>query len=212
MSTKSFMWKNVKWIAEGRKGAPGPNTYNTANVFLKNDGLHLRIDKVNGVWRCATVKTAVKLGFGEYKCVVKGPLALDKNMVFGFFNYGSRDGIDEVDIEISKWGDKTYPPLGYTVYPSVPGPNDESPAFPMDLTALESTHTFTWGSDGVSFLSITGNQQFSWKSPLAPGVPLNLYFDLWLMLGRTPSNGKGTEIVIKDFSFKPLTQNLEFMD
>jgi hypothetical protein len=72
MSGKTFTWKGIKWIADTRKGAPGPNTFNAANVFVKPDGVHMKIEKVNGIWRCATMKTATKLGYGTYRAVIGG--------------------------------------------------------------------------------------------------------------------------------------------
>ena len=97
---------------------PGKNYFQGNNVWVDDDGLHLRISKdKNGNWESAEAVTYNRYGFGGYCVILKKliqdgkqvPLnQLDRNATIGFFGYPTSDvgpdGTHEFDIEYSYWG------------------------------------------------------------------------------------------------------------
>lgn len=192
-------------------GNPGSNIFDPTNVYLGSDGVHLKITKVGGVWHCASMVSAENLSNGTYRCVIQGRAdLLDPNMVLAMFSYGGVDNVNEIDIELSRWGYPESDSLNYMVYPSVPGQN-WSERFPMTQTSNWTTHRFIWGNARVSFVSQQGvreladltNQIATAQSSISPNKPMPLGFNFWLNGGKAPTNGKGAEIVITDFSYTP---------
>lgn len=210
--TQNFTWKGYSWVSRNRIGSPGPNTYSNTNIFVKTDGLHMKITKLGGIWKCADVRTTKRLGYGTYRFVLNAqPAKWDPNMVFGAFNYGGIDYVNEIDIEISQWGDRDYlTPLNYTVYPKVLGPKYVA-TFPLKPLTNLTTHRIIWTPAGVNFLSQNGERILqdttgivaSSHTDISPNVSMPWYFDFWLMSGIKPV--AGAEIVIHDFEFKPQT-------
>ena len=211
MTLKYFSWRGYGWVVSSYKGGPGSNTYSTDNAFIKDDGLHLKVSKSGGIWKCAELGSTIKLGYGTYRCVIQGKLnSLDPNIVLSMFNYGKVDYINEIDIEISKWGNnKSTLPLGYTVYPATPGPKSVK-LFPMVLKSDLSTHRFTWTPSGVNFLSQQGVKGMndlsepiaSFSTSISLNIEMPICFDMWLMGGHAPKIG--AEVVIKDFEYKKM--------
>ncbi len=214
MANKTIYWKGLKWIAKGYIGAPGGNRYAPDNVFVDaNNQLHLKIQKDAKGWTCATLQTATKLKYGTYQAVVQGRLdQLDKNVVFGMFNYGGVDYINEIDVEVAYWGDPSYGPIGYTSYPPNLDMDPFNKAFPMKQTSNLTTHKISWMPGTVGFMSQQGEKTNSdsseviatCKTSISPNVSMPFYFDLWLMEHIAPSNKLPAEVIIKDFSFTPM--------
>src|SRR5438876_551606 len=97
------------------EGGPGPNNWEPRNVWVDEKGqLHLKLTSRNGKWYAAEVHTQKRLGFGRYEFQVSGPVdKLDRNIVFGIFNYPTSDlgpdGTCEIDIEFAHWGNPKAP-------------------------------------------------------------------------------------------------------
>lgn len=135
---------------------------------------------------------------------------LDPGIVLAMYNYGGVDNVNEIDVELSRWGNSENDPLSYTVYPPAPGQN-WGEWFPMTQTSNWTTHRFIWGNARVSFISQQGvraltdltNQIATTQSNMSPNKPMPLGFNFWLNGGKAPTNGKGAEIVITDFSYTP---------
>lgn len=98
---------------------PGPNYFSASgrNVRIDEDGnLHLRLHEHKGRWYSTEVWLERALGYGTYSFTVKFPQGpLDENVVLGMFHY-LNDG-QELDIEISKWGEDTSKNAGFSVQP-----------------------------------------------------------------------------------------------
>ena len=202
-------------------GGPGPNHWDPNNVSVDANGyLHLRLTQRNGQWFCAEVYTQQRLGFGRYQFWVIGRVdKLDRNVVFGLFNYPTADvgpdGTQEIDIEFSRWGQAIAPNGNYTVWPAVVGLSQKSKTFPFLLNGDFSTHRFTWNPTSVFFQSLHGHQdnntnQFSsWLyQPVNPTTriaqkPMPVHLNLWSFGGRPPSNGAQVELVVRAFKFTP---------
>ncbi|TAN71160.1 MAG: hypothetical protein EPN17_02285 [Methylobacter sp.] len=209
------------WRVRSGYGGPGPNDWDTANVWLDKKGyMHLKISKVDGRWRCAEVETTQHLGFGRYQFQVIGALdRLDRNVVLGLFNYPTQDiGVDasnEIDIEFANWGNPDYPPGNYTVWAAEANLKPRHYAFDFSLPSATSTHRFTWTKESVYFQSLSGRRnnnlaEFAhWTfhpkayEQLIPQNPLPIHINLWLYQGQEPTDNQPVEIVIKQFSFIP---------
>ncbi|CAF1464456.1 unnamed protein product [Didymodactylos carnosus] len=155
--------------------------------------------------------------FGTFRWFVEGAVdKFDPNVVLGLFTYGGVDYINEIDIEVAKWG-ATKPDasnMGFTVYPNTFN-SSKSIQLVKRVSPNETytTHQFTWTSDKVSFLVQDGfmespnqNILYSYQTPknFASSVPYTsapVYMNLWLMEGRAPIDGKEMEIIIHDFKY-----------
>jgi hypothetical protein len=106
----------------------------------------------------------------------------------------------------------------------------KKPRIPISPLKGLSTHIFRWTADSIRWESYTGDQYpggqqlATWtyhknnitrrklegsgiSDPIiipAPEDSTNVRFNLWLLNGQAPSNGKEQEVVIKSFRFIPL--------
>lgn len=172
-------------------------------------------------WSCAGLYTTERFGFGTYRWFVEGAIdKFDPNVVLGLFTYGGTDFIDEIDIEIAKWGRNNSEDsnLSYSVYPRAGNTTENtskhiSSNTRMTLQGSYTTHQFEWTEDCVSFQSQHGfhnssmrNVFFTFQTPetFAPNVPIlsaPLNMNLWTFKGRPPTDGKEVEIVVHDFQY-----------
>lgn len=167
-------------------------------------------------WTCAELYTNVTFGFGTYRWFVEGAIdRFDTNVVLGIFTYGGVDNINEIDIEMAKWGrlEPKASNLFYTIYPRANGTEPVSNGTQMSLEGTYTTHRFTWTNDYVSLQSQHGFQKsptenvfFAYQTPayFAPSMPIlsvPLHTNLWIFKGRPPTDMKEVEIIIHDFQY-----------
>ena len=152
-----------EWLIRSYGGGPGPNEWDSGNVYVDESGLHLRISRRDGVWTCAEVVMTETLGFGTYQFEITGrPDLFDRNVVLGLFNYPPSaevgpDGSNEIDIEFAQWGNlNVQNRLNWTVYPPALGPEKGHRDVPIALNGEASTHRFEWSADGVRYWSFQG--------------------------------------------------------
>jgi hypothetical protein len=219
---KELTWEGLKWaVKDLPSGGPGPNSWSADNVWLDTDGskLHLTIsyDAATGKWDCAELSTVKQLGFGTYQFQVESSLDYDANVVLGMFFYGSADGVNEIDIEYSKWGK-----LGnannadYNVYPSKAGIANTAQFwhFPTPMTGSFTTQRITWRPTSLSFwdigghypINVTRNVIHDWEfipmdQAAIPQEPLSMHINLWLVGGQAPTNAQSVEVVISAFQY-----------
>jgi hypothetical protein len=216
------MFAGYEWYVENsgadRLWKPGPNHWSssTDNVWVDGNGwLHLQITCTDGVWYCAELTTLQTLGYGTYKFVVSNNVVtLDKNEVLGLFAY--KDDYHEVDIEFTMWSDISKNNTWYTVQPESQVSGISQDAFSPNLEADFSTHYFTWARQYIYFESLQGDQTLtnppsasiihSFQSTMSPDAAgVKAHINLWLNKGQAPSDQKNIEVVIKSFTFTPLT-------
>ena len=206
------------WQVRSDTGAPGPNSFDPANVSVDKDGLHLRIVQSGGKWTSAELVTTAPIGFGTYQFEVTGrPDQLDANVVFSLASAPTDDGSGGIDVVFSEGGNyKNDKRLNWTVYPPAAGgkPAEKSKAI-AHLTSGASTHSFTWSQNGVSFETLdnyadSGRAIADWNDTpksgaeqAIPQTPQPVHIGLWLNNGDAPRNGKPVEIVIRSFNFTP---------
>ncbi len=198
-------------------GGPGPNDWSADNAWVDASGqLHLKISQTGGKWYCAEVTSMDALGFGQYQWYVSGRVdRLDKNVVFGLFPYAGPDGQNEIDIEMSRWGNAGRQSGNFTVYPARSGLARTTQVFGVSLSGDESTQRIDWQSQSVVFQMLQGYRSddsaeiWKWRfSPeryldLIPQQPMPLHMNLWLYQGVAPSDGREVEIVIRNFTYRP---------
>jgi hypothetical protein len=215
-------WSGIEWKVRSGTGGPGPNTWDPRNVSVDDQGrLHLSIAYRDGKWTTAEILTTQPYGFGRYEWFVDGQLdQLDRNIVLGLFTYTTAavgpDGTNEIDIEIARWGNSSYDPLNYNVWPAVTGYSPTGTDLPMTLFGTHTTHRFDWRTDSIEFGSYHGfrtdnvNPIGTWSYAPAdntiriPQAPVPLHLNLWLFQGMAPANGAGVEIVVPEFHFTAL--------
>lgn len=216
--TKIINFSGNEWqVRPNGTGGPGLNNWSSDNVWIDEDGLHLKITQQNGKWYCAEIYTTKILGFGKYQFHVIGRIDLfDPNIVLGLFNYSGTDGINEIDIEIARWGDFQNPNNGnFIVWPSVPGLNNTGHNFSFSLNGTYTTHRFNWASKKVEYQSLHGhtnndeNQIAAWSYQpddsleRIPQQPLRVHMNLWLFKGQPPTDLQEVEVIISNFQFIP---------
>jgi hypothetical protein len=221
-ASDGITFSGYDWIVRpSGMGGPGPNQWDERNVWVDDRGeLHLKLAARDGKWYCSEIHTRKPLGFGRYQFWVVGRLdELDPNVVFGLFNYPTRDvgpdGTHEIDIEFAQWGKKSAAAGNYTVWPARKGLKQTSNVFAFILNGDYSTHRFVWSSTSVDFQSLHGhedddhNQYSRWQFKPSDPVssisqkPMPLHINLWCFKGRPPTDGKPVELVVRSFTFTP---------
>ncbi|MCK5822039.1 MAG: hypothetical protein KAH17_09130 [Bacteroidales bacterium] len=219
----SIYWSGLTWDIKGasHKQGPGPNFFsaNRKSVWVDEQGqLHMTIRRVNGNWICSEVICAEALGYGKYSFQLSSPVdKLDPNAVLGLFTWRTHGGKhnNEIDIEISRWGNPASPNAQYVVQPySIPG---NMYRFRMSQQGGFSTHEFLWMQDAVYFHSFHGHyinigdypEMKSWiytKSMIPNPKRTQVRINLWLNEPSGPMKKKDIEVVIKAFNFTPLKE------
>ncbi|MBV9469816.1 MAG: glycoside hydrolase family 16 protein [Abitibacteriaceae bacterium] len=220
-SAQVLHFSGYDWTVNAGFWGPGPNHWDTQNVFLDKQGhLHLKITQRNGQWYCAEVTSTQRFGFGRYQWQIAGRLdQLDPNVVLGLFNYPTPDigpdGTNEIDIEFARWGKAKNPAGNYTVWPPVKSALHGGNTFDFKLSGDTTTHYFEWSGQSVAFASLPGYRDDDAPTfgrylyapenatALVPQKPLPVHLNFWLFRGQPPLNGRESEIVIASFKFTP---------
>lgn len=216
---RTIFFSGYDWLvkSESFPVGPGPNLFSDSsdNVWIDGIGrLHLRITKWNGKWLCAEVISEMSFGYGTYRFHLDSPVGnLDPNIVLGLFTWSDDPAYShrEVDIEITKWGNAndTYN-AQFVVQPfSINGLT----RFTIPSDCL-STQSFTWSKGSVVFYSLLGpytkqyspislvkRWEFTHNIPQAGGE--NVRINLWLLDGIPPTDGKESEVIVREFDFEP---------
>ncbi|MHC5110109.1 MAG: LamG domain-containing protein [Planctomycetota bacterium] len=201
---------------------PGPNSFSDEadNVWVDGEGnLHMTCKQEGGTWYSTEIATEEVLGYGDYKFTAVGRLdTWDPNIVFGYFlwqypfcyNPGNPWNLhNEVDVEISRWGDPQNDLAQFVVQPY--DVNGNIYRFPVEFESDDELTSFAyrWLPDRMEFRA--------WKGGLADESPSNMieswtytgphlprpeftrmHLNLWYAFGPP---GQDHEIVISDFQF-----------
>lgn len=215
---QTLQWKGYTWTVKSGTGlGPGPNHWNPTNVFVDANGyLHLQIsyNATSRHWDCAELYTTNALGFGTYQWQIESRVdQFDPWVVLGLFPYLGPDGINEIDIEYSRWGHANGTNGWWTVYPNS-GTIIGQKTYNFSLTGTYTTSRFTWSNTGIQYWLMGGFQPVgtitnvinTWNyTPAQPSVnipqgAMPLHMNLWLDKGHVPANGQPVEVIIHDFS------------
>jgi hypothetical protein len=214
---KPLLFSGYEWKVRNIAGlqGPGPNYFSGESVWVDDKGfLHLFLhkDSATGKWLCPEITSAESFGYGTYSFAVDGAIdKFDKNIVLGLFNYSGNEGLDEMDIEIARWGNDSIPNLNYTVWPAVKNLKNTTYAKQYVQESNFSTQQFVRSRDSVVFSTFNGNTMDSkirvagiaFTQPPASLSTLNMpvHVNLWLFKGTPPADGKPIEVIIHSFSF-----------
>ncbi len=194
---------------------PGPNFWSNdpSVVSVAADGLHLKMNQINGLWECGEVYLNQSLGYGTYTVHVSSRLdQLDQNTVAApLFIYAASG--QEFDNEYSGSGGLIASPNNaqFVVQPyTVPGNIVEY----IQPPTAQFTSQMEWSADHIAFSAWSG-----WSStPSETDVIYQWYYtgsyipvpgqervhiNLWLWNGNAPLSGTGDEMVINSFTFQP---------
>lgn len=206
----TLQFSGYEWTVKSssRKIGPGPNFFSTANAWVDANGaLHLRIAKSGNRWQVAEVISKLSFGYGTYTWELGSAVhALDPNVVLGLFTWNDDPAYNhrELDIEFADWGNPADTTNGqFVVQPYSTAGN--LVRFTQPPGTVPSTQSVTWRPGSVAFAS-TGVPDWTYSGPDVP-VPggENARMNLWLFRGQPPTNGEAVEIVIRSFTFTPLT-------
>jgi hypothetical protein len=117
----------------------------------------------NGRWYCAEVYLTRPLGLGTYRFVVEDSAHLPPSAAVGLFTFddqGLEVARNELDVELSRWGNPHGKNAQYVVQPFYVPEN----VLRFDTPAGVVTHESRWISDSASFRSVRG--------PSANGTPI----------------------------------------
>ena len=210
---KTLTFAGEQWEVKNGIAAPGPNNWSEDNAWVDELGqLHLKITYLNGTWYSAEVYQLTNKGFGNYEWRVSGQLdQLDANVVLGLFHYAGPDGQNEIDIEMSRWGDAAAPLGNFTVYPASSTLPLNTQSFAVLPTGTDTIQRYSWRSNAVCFQMFNDNGkgdiiaswQFAPKNyrKAIPQITMPLHINLWLRQGLAPTDGQEVEVVIKRFNF-----------
>ncbi|SFG78371.1 LamG domain-containing protein [Pedobacter insulae] len=212
ISFSCYQWKTTD--SPNDRKAPGNNYWSSKGVWVDQNGyLHLTLtkDPKSNKWYCTQLVSELKFGKGIYEFWIEGRVdQLDKNVVFGLFNYAGVDYFDEMDIEFSKWGTAKNPNLHYTVYPEeFSTAKIWSSSFNFSLDGPYSVHRIMRSDATVKFESQydfqgTKTNVQTYSSPYISKKEMPIYMNLWQFQNKAPSNKKEVEIIIRKFVFTPL--------
>jgi hypothetical protein len=148
-----YDWK-VRAASSNRGGEA--NAYSIENVWTDTRGaLHLHMGERNGQWTCAEIALTRSLGYGTYRFVVEDSAHLDPAAVVGMFTWDdvrSEGFRNELDIELSRWGNGKWDNAQYVVQPFY---------VPENVTRFQAppgrvTHTLRWEPNRATFRSYSG--------------------------------------------------------
>lgn len=222
VEARTIRFSGLEWEVKSGDGiGPGPCNWRDDNVWVDINGqLHLKISRIGNKWYSSEVTTRRRFGFGQYQFQVVGRIdKLDRNVVFGMFNYPTPDvgpdGTNELDVELARWGNPNWPNLNFTLWPATPGVANQGKSFFFGLDGTFTTHRFIWRKASVLFQSLYGhrddnrNEIARWQfSPrrynrFIPQKPMPVHLNLWLFQGKPPADGKEVELIVKSFAYQP---------
>jgi hypothetical protein len=97
-----YQWE-VRQTSAGDVGSG--SFYDARNTWLDERGfLHLRISGVRGRWANAGIRLSRSLGYGSYRIVAEDVSHLEPAAVFSIFTWDDQGATNEMDVQISRWG------------------------------------------------------------------------------------------------------------
>jgi len=167
--------------------------------------MRLYIKKEAEDWVCAEVFCQTSFGYGLYRFTVDSRWEdFPDPAVLGLFTWSHRPEYHnrEIDIEVSHWGGVN-PGLGqFTVQPHSLEGNNHRFQMPKEGEVVLS---FQWAPEEVSFSASGSGKAAAWsyRVEIPPPGSEKVHINLWLYQGAAPD--KGISVLVKDFSFTPLS-------
>ena len=209
---KMVHFSGYDWLVRsaGSTRGGGPSDYDPENAAVDKGGfLHLRMGDHNGKWLCAEVSLTRSLGYGTYSFVVQDTAHLTPSAVVTLFTWDDIRSVDfrnELDIELSRWGNPNNLNAQYVVQPFYVPQNIARFTVPPGIV----THTFRWEPGRVVFESVqgvgTGKKRISEHTFLS-GIPTlgneTVHMDLYDFHHSNRRSEQPSEVVIEKFEYLP---------
>ena len=184
-----------------------PYAYDTANAWTDENGyLHLRMEYRNGRWSCAEVSLNRSLGYGTYKFVVEDSAHFRPSAVLGMFTWDDERSTNlrnELDIELSRWGDPNGKNAQYVVQPFYVAENLTRFHVPSGVL----TYMLQWEPGKVFFKTTDNSGKVISEHVFNSGTPApaneKVHIDLYDFHHSEGSSNQPDEAIIKNFEFTP---------
>lgn len=214
VTAKTLQFSGYQWTARSIDSDRGgePNAYDPANAWTDQRGfLHLRTAQREGRWTCAEVSLTRSLGYGTYRFVVQSLAHLPPSTVVGLLTYdddGSEAFANEIDVELSRWGDPKRKSAQYVIQPYYVPEN----VFRFEPPAGTMTHSFRWEPGSVVFQSAVGVASGAISRPAAEhtfssGVPVpakeTVRINIYDFHHSQHPSQPPAEVVIEKFEYLP---------
>jgi hypothetical protein len=196
--------------AAGSDRGGQPNAYDPANAWTDEKGyLHLRMAQREGQWTCAEVSLAHSLGYGSYRFVVEDSAHLSPSAVVGIFtvdDFRTDSTRDELDIELSRWGNVASQNAQYVVQPFYVPENLSRFSAPAGVL----THVIRWEPGSASFKTLRGSgagaaviasHVFNASVPVPAAETVHI--DLYDFQHSSSSSQAPAEVVVEKFEYLP---------
>lgn len=212
--TKMIHFSGYDWVVRsaGSDRGGAARAYDPSNVWLDAKGyLHLRMKEEGGMWHCAEIHMARSLGFGTYRFVVQDISHLPPAAVVGMFTYNEEsvsDSRDELDIELSRWGDPSRMNAQYVVQPFYVPEN----VYRFNVPDGTHAYSFRWEPGNAVFKSTRGSAESADEASVSEhtfttGIPdatgQTAHIDLYDFHYSKISVHKPAEVVIEKFEYLP---------
>jgi len=210
---KTIHFSGYDWVARSAGSDRGgeANDYDPENETVDSNGyLHLRMQTRNGKWTCAEVNLTHSLGYGTYTFVVQDSAHLSSSAVFGLFTWDlahSDNFQNEIDVELSRWGDPKIKNAQYVIQPYYVPAN----VLRFEVPAGVVTHSFRWEPGKVTFKSIRGADpsggaiisQHVFTSGIPTPATENVHINLYDFRHSKNPVQQPSEVVIEKFEYQP---------
>jgi len=212
LATKTIHFSGYDWTvrASGSDRGGEPLSYDPENVWVDAKGnLHLRMGERNGRWACAEVYLTRALGLGTYRFVVQDSAHLPVSAIVGLFTFDEQSldqARNELDVELSRWGNENGKNAQYVVQPFYIPENVVRFNVPPGVI----THEFRWASGSAAFQTLRGsspNGAVIAKHEFTSGIPnaagQTVHIDLYDYHHSRSGARDPVEVVIEKFDYLP---------
>jgi hypothetical protein len=208
---KKLDFSGYDWLVRELTGYPSGvrNRYESANAWVDVRGfLHLRIQRTPTGWTSAEVGLSRSLGYGSYRFVVRGVSHLEPPVVLTMSISDSSGPDQEMDVEISRWGESVGENSQYVVQPYYVPAN----VVRFSSPAGHLTYSLDWALGRVAFRTARSSGTTAKSDKIAThvftsGVPSAgseiVHINLYYLENRRVRLRDGAEVVIEKFEFFP---------
>ena len=212
--SKVLHFSGYDWMVRSAASDRGgeTNSYDPANAWVDQKGyLHLQMTIHDGRWSCANVRLTSSLGYGTYRFVVQDSADLQPSAVLGIYTLdeGKPDEIrNELNIELSHWGDTSKKNAQYVVQPYYVPENISRFMAPAGVL----THTLRWQPGVASFKTtrgpVVGSESKSINEHVfTSGIPTpaaeTVHIELYAFHHSKNISQRPAEVVIEKFEYLP---------
>jgi hypothetical protein len=208
---KKVDFSGYEWLIRQIAANPAGirNLYDAANAWVDARGwLHLRIAKNATGWTSAEVSLPRSLGYGSYSFVVSDISHLEPSVVLTISAWDGSGPNQEMDIEISRWGEVGGKNAQYVVQPYY---------VPANVVRFLSppgrlTYSFDWEPGRVAFQTVRGSTSGGKPGVVAghvftSGVPSpgteTIHMNLFVFDKSRAGLQHGVEVIVEKFEYLP---------